>query len=221
LTAPLPALFVCSLLIFAAAGAAPGQSGRKVRKNPSPTPTPAPAEAARPVPPAPKPEKLQLSLFVCTNGRGTMANIPAYLYDSMRDSFTQRIGEASTAAVTGGRDMMDRSEAVKRAKSTKDVYVVWLELELSTFDPASSINNINPDDLFIRFTVFTPETGKVKTSGRAFQGSRRGPIGIGGRTTRRGSSQTEYQLREAARDAANQVLASLAASTRTPQGREP
>ncbi|HEX8000503.1 MAG TPA: hypothetical protein VF528_19120 [Pyrinomonadaceae bacterium] len=207
----LPAAFaLCCLLSLAACSIAQAQSGRRVSKRP--TPAPAPSTEAKPTPTVAKAAKPELSLYVCTNDRALSMEIPRYYSENIRNIFVQRISQASNIDVTTGPDTQ-RGEAIKRAKSNESVYVVLLQLDVDTFDSqrTTTLGNIDPSQIIIRYTVFAPTTGKVKLEGRVYQRQyRMGRGGVGLPSPRRNNPvYSDYLLKEAARDAADRVLASF------------
>lgn len=193
------------LVLSLFASAANGQSGRRLPKGSPPaqvTPEPTPPEKSAP-------EKPRLGLTLGINGRDNFSNIPMYVYDAILDSCSERLGEAPSLRVSvAGRDM-NRSEAVKLAKSQKEGVVVLLELGTNGADITRG-NPSNYDEFTVNYYVFAPETGRTVASGRAYQRSYRtgGKIpGTGGRRT--SSIYSEQLLRQAARDAADQIIKAL------------
>lgn len=196
-------LFVCSI--------AQAQSGRRVSKKPTVSPPSSTEEKTTTAPAASKTEKA-LSLYVASTDRALSMDIPRYYSDTLRNIFVQRISQSSNIDVTTGQDMQ-RGEAIKKARSNQSVYVVLLQLDVDTFDAqrTTTLGTIDPSQIIIRYTVFAPVTGKVKTEGRVYQRQyRMGRGGVGLPSPRRNNPvYSDYLLKEAARDAADRVLASL------------
>lgn len=98
-----------------------------------------------------------------------------------------------------------RKDASDYAKASKDTYVVLIQLDQEVDNGSANVlvTGGNPRTLVVNYVVFTPGTGKVKTSGRAYQGTNGGP--------RLPNSQAaaEYELRRCGHDVADRVLASL------------
>jgi hypothetical protein len=205
---------LCCLLVFACCSLAQAQSGRRVTKKSPSTPVPS-ADAGQTTttaPPVAKAEKEQLKLYVCAGERDPFLNIPRYISDTIRNVFVQRVSQASSIDVTSGPEM-HRTEAIKRAKGAEKEYVVLLELDSDEFDSrrSSNIGGADLSRLIIRYYVFTPGTGKSKLEGVVYQQQYRvGRGGVGIPTTRRNNPlYSDYLLKEAAKDAANRVLAAL------------
>ncbi|MEO8435529.1 MAG: hypothetical protein ABI596_11595 [Pyrinomonadaceae bacterium] len=196
------AVFV--VLILASIGAQ-AQSGRRAPKGTKTVPTiSGPREVAKP--PAPVKDD-RIPLVVAIEEHNPFSGIPYYLAGTVRDTCAVHLRASSSVKVEIVGRSISRSEAVKRAKAEKEIYVVWLQIESDAFDRTGSSNE-SPESLYVRYTVFTPVTGKIKSSGRTSQISRTGRGGVLGRIpTSRGSSiYSEYALKEAAREVAEQVL---------------
>ncbi len=211
-----PAIFaLCCLLSALMCSMAQAQSGRRVSKRPSAAPS-APATETKETPATAaavaKADKPQLSFYVCTSDRDMYVDIPQYLSETIRNIFVQRINQVSNIDVITGPDTQ-RSEAIKRAKSGESAYVVLLKLDVDSFDAqrTATLGNIDPTKLIIRYTVFAPVTGKVKMEGRVYQRQyRMGRGGIGLPSPRRTNpGYADYLIKEAARDAADRVLAAF------------
>jgi hypothetical protein len=214
---PLAAAALCCSIIFMASAAAVAQSGRRISKGArAATPLPTTTQPTPKAAPVVKPDKTEL--YVALYERDAFLNIPLYLHDAVMRAFIQRLAEASSFKVTPGKEM-HRAEAVKHAKEEKSAYVVLLQLDVDTFDSRRS-GNVDTTKLSIRYSVFAPVTGKSEAEGVVFQQDYRvgrGTIGIPSRTRGSGSLYSDYLLKEAAREAANRVLASLRVTTPTPR----
>ncbi|HEY0405964.1 MAG TPA: hypothetical protein VGC89_09575 [Pyrinomonadaceae bacterium] len=200
------AVLCCSIILLAGVGAE-AQSGRRVSKGARAS-TPLPSQP-QPTPAAALPKPDQMELYVVLNERDPFLNIPLYLHDTIMRAFIQRLAEASSIKVTPGKEM-HRSEAIKHAKGETSAHVVLVQLDVDTFDSRRSAN-ADPTKLSIRYSVFAPVTGKSETEGVVFQQDYRVGRGAIGLPTRRtaGGLYSDFLLREAAREAANRVLASL------------
>jgi hypothetical protein len=168
-----------------------------------------PEEKQAPRPSVVKTDEAALSLYVCMSSSDLSLNIPHYLSESLRNIFVQRLREEPGIKVTTG-EAQHRTEAIKRAKAAEGTFVVLLELDTETMDSRDAVGNVDQSKLLIRYTVFAPTTGKVKLAGRAYQQQySRGPGGVRLPQTRRSNSPlySDYLLKEAARTAAERVLA--------------
>jgi hypothetical protein len=196
-------LVLILLLVWSVAGVS--QSGRRAPR-PAPSPdieTPATKEVVE------KPKPPLVSLVVSTDSSSGMVYIPSYLYGVVMDGCVGRLRESRSLNVSG-TGPLPRSDAIKRAKSEKKTYVLWLELR-GDGTGYSDPGNVAPSELGIRYYLYAPETAKVLTQGDVWQGRRSGPI------TRSPTSNNriyvEARLKESAREVADRVLRALQLST--------
>lgn len=205
------------VMILACAGTQ-AQSGRRAPKGTKTVPTiSGPREVEKP--PA-SVKDARISLAVAIEEHNAFSGIPYYLAGTVRDTCAVHLRASSSVKVDIVARSMSRSEAVKRAKAEKETYVVWLQIESDAFDRSGSSSE-SPESLYVRYTVFTPVTRKVKTSGRTSQIYRNGRGGVLGRipTSRGTSIYSEYALKQAAREVAEQVLEAF--SVHPPDSRLP
>ncbi|MEW6129183.1 MAG: hypothetical protein AB1757_19240 [Acidobacteriota bacterium] len=106
-----------------------------------------------------------------------------------------RLQESALVSARPGKEM-NRKEASDFAKASKDTYVLWFELENEIGESDRSIPSI------VSFTLYLPETGKSKTSGRIY--TRQGTIIP--RTTPRTTYPGGYRLEIAGEDLADRIL---------------
>jgi hypothetical protein len=190
-------LVICAIAVMA-------QSGRRARK---PTTVPAPTPEASPSPSAEKsPEKSALPVFIGIEGRNSFTNTPLYFYDSVLKSCADRLDDRSSIKVEVSSRDVNRGEAVKRAKSLQEGYVVLLRLE---GDRGSSNQDLS--HLYVEYFVFAAGSARPVTSGSAYQQAAGYKDIIVGRTGRGTTAQIEYRLKLAAREAAERILTSLTA----------
>jgi hypothetical protein len=183
------------------------QSGRRVRK-PAPTATPAPEPT--PIEKSKPKEKSNLALVVGIQ-RDSFSNAAVFYNGVVLRGCADRLRDSGVTVDVSQKDI-NRSEAIKQAKASKDAFVVLLKigpsngaLERGTYgDP-------NLSELYVEYVVFAPTTAKVATSGNSYQRGRgKGPIVVGPTTSGRNNSMiTEQLLRQAAEDAAERILHSL------------
>jgi len=176
------------------------QSGRK-RVTPEPA-APVPTPTPEPTPTPKKAEKeSDLLFFIGADRNDFSANFPFTYYDAVIAGCAERLRSGSSAEVDASNQSLSRGEAIKKAKESKDTYVVLLTLRL---DSMARSNN----DITVEFMVFTPTTGKIATSGNAYLNSNRaGPISVP-----RGSSSVLYReqlLKLAGEDVGKRILKSL------------
>ena len=151
--------------------------------------------------PAPK-----LQLLVGIDGREVFTNIPNYVFDTVVENCVRRLGEAEIVFATSAGNSMNRAEARKAAKQETKRWVISLEVRSVYADAGKQVRN-NQDELYVEFTVIEPETGNIKRSGRTNQLIYQN--GRGGVTspTRNGAIYSEYSIKQAAREAADRILA--------------
>jgi len=196
-------LLSCLLIVAACAISAHGQSGRRQPKAPpaAPVPTPTPEPT-----PTPKKEKEPEFGFIIAADQGSaFENYPLGYYDAAMRGCADRLRSGSSARVDIAQKNMNRGEAIKKAKSETNTYVVTLRLVLDEMYARSY------DDLELEYVVFAPQTAKVVTSGRSYLNvNRKGPIIVG--PTSRGPSGPLYReqmLKHAGEDAAERILKAM------------
>jgi len=199
--ASLAAIAVFALVAFCA-GTLTAQSGRRVPKSksaPPPEPQSVPAETK----PAEKPRPA-LSFIIGIYRDSGFGNIPLYFSDSVLRACADRLDDYPSVEVDVAHRDVNRGEAVKRAKAEKEAYVVWMQLRA---DSMNANRGSNLSEVFIEYVVFTPTTAKVATSGRTYQQAFRsgGVIGL----PRTSDATSEYSLKQAAREAAERILAAM------------
>ena len=186
------------LVIFVLCALSVGaQSGRrKIQPPPAapvPTPTPEPT-------PTPKKEerKSELVFFVGTDRNVDSASIPLAFYTIAQRGCADRLRSKSDAEVDAPHGDLGRGQAIQKAKSSTNTYVVLLELGLASM-PTSS------NELQLDFTVFSPATAKVLITGRSYiNANRAGPVTVG-RQIPAGMFR-EAWIREAGEEVADKIL---------------
>lgn len=197
-----PLLIVCLLLLLALA--TPGQSGRRGSKSPA-IPVPSPEEKQLETKPGAELTKIPLAVGVSSND--SFMGVPFNIYDSVLQSCARRLGDSHSVQVEMVTKGLSRSEAIERAKSAKEGYVIWLHLR---GDDLSASYSVNLDSIFIEYFVFEHTTAKVKAQGNSYQGAyRRGGVVTGSPTGRSNNTVVEARLRAAAEDAAERILKAL------------
>jgi hypothetical protein len=144
---------------------------------------------------------------VGTDASSGLVYIPSYLYAVVLDGCVGRLRESKSLNVSG-TGPLPRSDAIKRAKSEKQTYVLWLELR---GDNDGFSGNVAPEELAIRYYLYAPETAKVLNQGDVYQGRRTGPITRGPTSNNR--IYLEARLKDSAREVADRVLKALQLST--------
>ncbi|MEP6741907.1 MAG: hypothetical protein ABJB61_05365 [bacterium] len=169
------------------------QSGRRPRKPSAPaivedkpaTTTATPTSKLEPA----------LILNVGMDDRGSFTNLPLYFYTDAVDTIIRRLRDDSSVKANDD-GYTTRGDAMKNAKRGKEGYVVYLQLILEGGNSAS--------DIVVEYTVFTPVSAQIATSGRTYaRAQNRGVI------VRPGTSGVykNDRLNLAARVAAERILA--------------
>src|SRR5713226_5234670 len=84
------------------------------------------------------------------------------------DGFVERLSLSGDVEVQPVAKDVSRGEALTHARAEHDAYVIWLSTEVDTPDSeTASIATINPGCVFITYVVYSPQSAKVKTRGRA------------------------------------------------------
>lgn len=189
---------ILALFIFALSVQA--QSGRRQTKPvpvaPVPTPTPEPTPAAKK---DDKPAE-ELIFLVGKDFYSGPAGVSPHLLSAAQRGCADRLRSGSSAQVDAPLRDMNRGEAIEKAKTSTNTYVVLLTLRLDVM--AQSY-----DDLQLDFVVFAPATAKVVLTGRSYVNNNRvGPV-VAGPTTRlpQGIFREQW-LRQAGEDAAGRIL---------------
>lgn len=200
-------LLLCVLLISGITGIAQAQSGRRVPKRPtSPEPLP-PKESEPPIEqPQPKDDKPQIPILVVKDVPNI--NISTMIADNVMLACLKRLGESLSVKPRSGRDM-NRKQASDAAKGTTDTYAVVIQLEIDHAYQRTRDNMgyVDPRALYVRYEVFSPSTGKTKTSGSVYQRNR-GPGGVPMPVPNTGLG-AEHALMYAGREAADRILAAI------------
>ena len=177
------------------------QSGRRVTKStPVAVATPEPTPSPRPAAEKPKPA---INFIIGMGRYDGFRQIPLYAYAGVLGSFEDRLeDDKSVRVVTTQRDM-SRSDAINRAKSEKEAYVVWIQLRPETM---ADDDNADLSNLYVEYAVYAPVTAKLATQGKTYPPVRRNKSII---LPKGGSVYGDDLLNQAAREAAERILAAL------------
>ena len=194
------------LATFGAAGAL-AQSGRKAQK-----PLGLPTEAPKPDDPAAKPAETKkveaLVSFLVMKYDDLNIYIERTAQDSVAAAFVQRLGQASSVEVKdAGKGR--RQDARDRAKKEETSYVVLFQMDVNSM--GGSLEDVDSRSIVLRTYVYSPKTGDVKYADTTYQRPYRDTARIGGvnvpvPTRRIERYPSQYQLEQAARDAADRML---------------
>lgn len=189
-------LVLCTLTALA-------QSGRRTKKSAT-VAVPTPEATATPTP-SPTPERPAIPIFLGANSFDSFGDIPFYFNESVAKSCAQGLQQRGYIHVELSSRDFSRGDAVKRAKAAKEGYVAVLELRsdrMRTGDRNTSLSNVT-----IEYVVFAAVTGKAVTAGSVYQQSSSMKDIIIGR--RDSTSAAEQRLKNAARVAADRILAAI------------
>jgi hypothetical protein len=200
-------LSALACLLFCSA-AAHGQSGRRGAKSPA-VPVPTPEATPTPEKNSGK-EKPELTLIVGIDQNSLFSGRATFYFSTVLRACAEGLDDVRTVKVEMAERDMGRGDAIRRAKSEEEAYVVALRL----LSENNSINDSNYDNenFYIEYTIFTPKTAALKGSGRTYARAygRKGGVVVGPQSTGRTSpAYTEYLLKEAARAAAEEILDKL------------
>jgi len=82
---------------------------------------------------------------------------------------------------------------------------VWLQIGSDLTDSSKQSKN-GPDQLYVNYTIFEPETAKIRQSGRTHQSIyKTGRVGVSG-PSKNSAIYSEYALKQAARETAERIL---------------
>jgi hypothetical protein len=198
---------LCAWLTFGLAAVTEAQSGRRVPKRPTTTEPLPPKESEPPVEESkPKDDKPQIPILVVKDVPNMSTS--TILANNVVQACLKRLSESLSVKPRSGKDM-NRKQASDAAKATTDTYAVLIQLEIDYVYSRSRDNMgyVDPRALYIRYEVFSPATGKTKTSGNVYQRNR-GPGGVPMPVPNTGIG-AEYALIEAGRETADRVLAAI------------
>ncbi len=213
-------LLVASLVWSISPALLMAQSGRRAPKPNTPPPSatattnPEPEGESESVPrgrAASRTNATQLSLLIYELD-DPLLNAPLGSADYVFDGVMRRLRETPDVAITpGGKS--DRKAARERAKNETDTFVVTMQLEEDTMTGQQSIGRADPATLILRYYVYAPRTGVLKTQGRVDQRPLRSTARVGGiripLPTPRGRTLSEFTLEQLGRDAADRIIASF------------
>lgn len=199
--------FLSLVLLLSMAFASAAQSGRRPPKQPK-SPDPIPSKQEEPPITQPSDQKSTPKIPVKVVWQTDTMSSSSYYSRSVQETCLDRLSKSGSINATTTSNELNRKQAMDMAKASADTFVVWFQLEP---DPAYSdrygVGGIPPQYLTVRFDVFTPTTGKIKTSGHIYQrqaGAGGLPLPVPGTN---GSAQ--YALEYAGREMADRVLAAL------------
>jgi hypothetical protein len=203
------AVFGAAALILAATFSAVAQSGRKAQK-----PLGLPTEQAKPADPAGKPAETKqqdaLVTFVVVKDDTLTIGVDTLAQEGVNRAFIERLRQVGRTVEVKDGGKGRRNEARERAKKEETAFVVFFQVdETGVMDPDLTVRNTR--ELVLRTYVYTPKAGDLKYSDTLYQRPYQDSARIGGvrvpvPTRRIERYPSQYQLEQAARDAADRLL---------------
>ncbi|MEN3333402.1 MAG: hypothetical protein V7641_2767 [Blastocatellia bacterium] len=198
-------LLICALFILNAVAEA--QSGRRIPKRPSTSDPMPPKESEPPIiqPEEKKSDRPAIPIALTKHLNDIIFSSDVYL-NIVASGFLERMSQIKNIKVepTGGDT--NRKQASDAAKASPDRHVVWFQLVADTMSQDPQSDYAYAAYLYVDYVVYTPGTGKTKTSGHVYQRSRGvGPVNV----PVPGRASVEYSLRIAGMEMADRVLNKL------------
>ena len=158
------------LLLFGLFDATEAQSGRRATKSqPAGSPAPTPTSAATPdspntdLPLTPPLGGLQQKVQLLIGKQPTRRHLQSE--DVIFASFVKRLTQDTNVLATSVGDLK-HTEAVIRARTEAEAFVVLLSFEIDSFQRGAIV--LNSPDLQIDYLVLAPRTGKKQTTGKVY-----------------------------------------------------
>ena len=196
MTSPIAAhrLLVITIIALLSVTIAGAQSGRKSPRSaplpPVPMPTP---ETIVPVSKEKEKAKPALTVVVGFERMNYYGNAAMVDEGAALRALVDRLNDHAGVEVADTKRNMTRSDALRAARSEKEAFVIYVEISLDQMD----------GDLRMSYWVYSPQTAKIKASGRTYpQAYRNRGVILNPRSTVYGTRQME----EAARDIAERIL---------------
>ncbi len=200
LNTSLPTFLFLSLLLLITS-IATAQSGRRLPKlSPKPEATTPAKETSKEEDKPAKPQDKEPQIRVMVAYQLSAIFGSHILTNAVMEGCVTRLQKSMGLTAQFGKEM-NRKEAIDIAKTSPDIYVLWLQLESESFGP--DVGKSNVQSYYVNFVLFSPITGKSKSSGHVYQ--RQSVMG----SIPQGNSSAEYTLRRAGRDVADKILSAL------------
>jgi hypothetical protein len=155
------------ILLFGPFDSTEGQSGRRATKSqPASTPAPTPTSASTPDSSntdSPLLGGLQQKVQLVIGKQLTRRHLQSE--DVIFASFVKRLNQYTNVLATSVGDLK-HTEAVIRARTEAESFVVLLSFEIDSFQGGTII--LNSPDLQIDYLVLAPQTGKKLTKGKVY-----------------------------------------------------
>jgi hypothetical protein len=160
-SAKFPSLVFFTFAVLVCANVTRGQSGRRLSQ-PATSPTPLPEPASNSAKSASESTRPKISVLV---GRQPTSR-HLLTEDTIYSAFIQRLNEQKNIEAVPIGDVKKREQAVKRARSETERFLVLLQLEIDNFQEGTIV--LNSPDLEIKYLVLAPVTGKQRYRGKVY-----------------------------------------------------
>jgi hypothetical protein len=201
-------IFLCAFFILSIFAVAEGQSGRRPPKRPA-EPPPPPAQNEPPASSSSTQEKKAATPILLARHRDDIIYSSDVYLGVVAEGFLERMTKVAGVKTRLGMKDINRKEASDAAKSSEDTYVVWFQLAQEGV-PGNNPSGQSAYSFIVDYVIYSPGTGKTRSSGHIYQRPTRG---VGGApwppTSPRTNSAAEYTLRYAGVELAERVLDSL------------
>lgn len=196
---------LCLVILVVTAFGAAAQSGRKPPKPPkSPDPLPSKQEDPPIAPPSEQKSTPKIPVKVVWQSYAVASS--SIYARSVLEACLDELSKSGSVTASSTSKELNRKEAIDIAKASADMYVVWFQLEPDpAYNDRSGIGSVPAQYLVVSYYVFTPTTGKTKSSGRVYQRQ----VGPGGLPVPGSGTNGYYSLEYSGREMADRVLASL------------
>jgi hypothetical protein len=195
-------LLVSILSILCLSQIALAQSGRKQSKNISPSPPVIEAKTEGDAKTPAVKTAPTASLIVGGDTLSTSIDLPLGSLDLVLNSCIEKLEKASSLTANSGGTYMNRKDAIDKAKKQTETYVVWLELKVESYNSDSS-------GIILEYTVFSPQTAKIKTNGHVYLDRAQitnGRVGVGLPTSTGRRLSLDYMMREGGKTVADRLI---------------
>lgn len=161
--------FAALLLLIGLFDSSEAQSGRRATKSQPPKQPSTPSSVATPdapnsdLPVSPQPGGLQQKAQLLIGRQPTRKHLQSE--DVIFASFVKRLNQYTNLVATSVGDLK-HTDAVIRARTEAESFVVLLSFEIDSFQSGTII--LNSPDLQIEYLVLAPQTGKKQTKGKVY-----------------------------------------------------
>lgn len=202
-------LIVCALSILCLSQTVLAQSGRRIKRE-STAPTPVITEAKAEPTPTPSTVKVATvaSFIVGGDSLSTSFDVPSGYLETAIHACIDRLEKAQGVTASAGGNM-SRKDAIDKAKKQTDAHVVLIEFK-------ADYNGTSQTTFVLEYSVFTPQTAKVKSFGRVYLDHARvgaGKVGVGLPPSIGRRLPLDYQMKEGGRGIAERLISSFHVDT--------